>query len=279
MRRFGLIALLLFTSTLAGSAQNTPLTVLEASPRGEVNQRSDANEIRLIFSEPMIALGRSPANPQIPWVSITPRIPGQFRWSGTTILLFTPDPAAPLPDATTYTVTVDASATSAAGKRLAAPFRFQFTTPTVRLLSADWVRKTGRFDGPVTIALRFNQRVRPTDVLAHLQVRHEAHEWNPPVFSERELARLRSGDPAGLAAYNAKVAAAQRTAGLTTTVPVRIASEWDKERFPADDNVVSARNHHGAGTGRVAADDPRRQDAQPGGPCLAERGTVVAART
>jgi len=238
MRRLGLIVLLLLTSTLAGSAQNTPLTVLEASPRGEVNQRSDANEIRLIFSEPMIALGRAPANPQIPWVSITPRIAGQFRWSGTTILLFTPDPAAPLPDASTYTVTVDAGATSAAGRRLAAPFRFQFTTPTVRLLSAEWQRKTDRFTGPVTIALRFNQRVRPTDVLTHLQVRHEAHDWEPPTFSERELARLRTGDPAGLAAFNAKVAATRRTAALTTAVPVRIASEWNKDRFPADDNVV-----------------------------------------
>jgi len=238
MRRLGLIATLLFITTLFSSAQNTPLTVIEASPRGEVNQRSDANEIRLIFSEPMIALGRAPANPQIPWVTITPRIAGQFRWSGTTILLFTPDPAAPLPDATTYTVTVDASATSAAGRRLGTPFRFQFTTPTVRLLSAEWARRTERFDGPVTIALRFNQRVRPTDVLAHLQVRYEAHDWEPPAYTDRELARLKTGDPAGLAAFRAKVEATRRAAALASAVPVRLASEWNKERFPVEDTVV-----------------------------------------
>lgn len=238
MRRLGLILLLSLSTTFASSAQNAPLTILEASPRGEVGQRSDANEIRLIFSEPMIALGRSPANPQIPWVSITPRVAGQFRWSGTTVLMFTPDPAAPLPDATTYTVTVDASATSAAGRRLGAPFQFQFTTPTVKLLSAEWYRRSGRSDSPVVLAVRFNQRVRATDVLAHLQVRHAAHKWDPPQFSERELARLKTGDPAGLAAFNAKVAATQRVAALTSAVPVRLAAEWNKERFPANDALV-----------------------------------------
>jgi uncharacterized protein YfaS (alpha-2-macroglobulin family) len=239
MRRSALVALLLFSAyTLSNSAQNQPLTVLDAGPRGEVAQRSDANEIRLIFSEPMVALGRAPANPQIPWVSITPRIPGQFRWSGTTILLFTPDPAAPLPEATTYTVVVDASATSAGGKRLGTPYRFTFTTPTVKLISTEWYRHLGRVGNKVLIGLRFNQRVRPADVIANLTVRREAHEWLAPEYSEAELARLKSGDPAGLAAFNAKVAATQRTAALTTPVRVRLAAEWDEKRFTREDSVV-----------------------------------------
>lgn len=238
MRRIGLLAVLLLSATLASSAQNQPLTILDASPRGEVNQPSDASEIRMIFSEPMVALGRAPANPQIPWVTITPRIAGQFRWSGTTILLFTPDPAAPLPHATTYTVTVDAGATSAAGRRLGTPYRFTFTTPTVKLLSAEWYRRGNRFDGPVLLALRFNQRVRPSDVLAHLQVRREPHDWDPPAFSDRELARLRTGDPAGLAAFNAKVDATRRAVSSSAPVPVRLAADWNTDRFPADDRLV-----------------------------------------
>ncbi len=232
------MALLLSSFTLASSAQNQPLTIVDASPRGEVTQRSDASEIRLIFSEPMIALGRAPANPQIPWVTITPRIAGQFRWSGTTILLFTPDPAAPLPDATTYTVTVDPSATSAAGRRLGTPFRFEFTTPTVKLLSAEWVRRTGRYDSPITVALRFNQRVRPSDVLAHLRAAYEPHEWTPPAFTDRELARLKTGDPNGLAQFEAKVAATRRAASASAALTLRQAAEWDRERFPPEDTVV-----------------------------------------
>lgn len=238
MRTLGLVLFISLSLSLAGSAQNTPLSILDASPQGEVGQRSDANEIRLIFSEPMIALGRAPANPEIPWVTITPRIAGQFRWSGTTILLFTPDPAAPLPDATTYTVTVDAGATSAAGRRLGTPYRFQFTTPTVRLRSAEWYRQSGRADSPAVIALRFNQRVRPADVLAHLQVRYEAHTWTPPEFSARELARLKAGDPAGLAAFNAKVEATRRVAAMNGPVAVRLATDWNRDRYPDHDTLV-----------------------------------------
>jgi alpha-2-macroglobulin len=238
MRRFLLAVSFLLASTILVVAQNRPLTVLDAGPTGEITQRSDASEIRVIFSEPMIALGRTPANPQIPWVSITPRMAGQFRWSGTSILLFTPDPAAPLPDATTYTVTIDAAATSAAGRRLDRPYTFRFTTPTVKLLGVEWYRRDGRVDRPVVLALRFNQRVRATDLLAHLSVRREPHTWEPPAFSDRELARLRAGDPGGLAAFETKVAATRRAASADTVVPVRSAAEWDRDRFPDDDAVV-----------------------------------------
>ncbi len=52
---------------------------------------------------------------------IRPAIKGTFRWSGTTILIFTPDPQQPLPYATTYTVVVDTTATAVSTRRLAAP--------------------------------------------------------------------------------------------------------------------------------------------------------------
>ena len=238
MRRLALACLLVTSSALVTHAQNTALTVLEAGPTGPLAQLSDANEVRIIFSEPMVALGRVPSNPQIPWMTITPAMPGAFRWSGTTILIFTPDPAAPLPYATKYTVNVDASATSAAGKRLGTPYRFEFTTPIVQLRSARWYRKTGRANSPVVMALQFNQRVRPADVMAHLTARHEPHDWEAPAFTERELARMKTGDPAGLAAFNAKVAATRRTTQSTAPVNLRLATEWDKKQYPPSDSLV-----------------------------------------
>jgi uncharacterized protein YfaS (alpha-2-macroglobulin family) len=238
MRRLALACLFLLPFTLVASAQNTALTVLEAGPTGPLGQLSDANEVRIIFSEPMVALGRVPSNPQIPWVTISPAIPGAFRWSGTTILIFTPDPASPLPYATKYTVNVDASAASAAGKRLGTPYRFEFTTPVVQLVSARWYRKSGRSNSPVVIAMRFNQRVRPADVVAHLTARHEPHEWEAPEYSERELERLKAGDPAGLAAFNAKVTATRRATQSRTPVALRLATEWNRDEFPANDALV-----------------------------------------
>ena len=108
MRRYSvglfLASVLVVGVPLAVDSQPAQLTILNSGPTGEINQLQDANEIRVIFSEPMVALGRVPSNPTPPWIHITPAIPGAFRWSGTTILIFTPDPATPLPYATRYTV-------------------------------------------------------------------------------------------------------------------------------------------------------------------------------
>jgi hypothetical protein len=239
MRRLvGLALLIVAGASALVATEPQPLTILSAGPSGEVKQLQDANEIRVIFSEPMVALGRVPSNPTPPWIHIAPAIPGAYRWSGTTILIFTPDPATPLPHATRYTVTLDASATSASGQQLGSPYAFEFTTPTVRLTSARWYRRSDRFDQPLIMPIRFNQRVRPADVLAHLSVRYQPHDWTAPVFQPDERARLQAADPGGLQAFDAKVAAARQTAGRTDAVPVILSTDWDRRRFPPGDDLV-----------------------------------------
>ena len=218
--------------------QAVDLRIVQAGPSGEVAQISDANEIRVIFSEPMVALGRIPSNPTPPWIHITPAVPGSFRWSGTTILVFAPDPATPLPHATRFSVTIDATATSDAGHALGQPFTFTFTTPTVRLTSMRWYRRQDRFDQPAVLVLGFNQRVTPTDVLAHVTARYSPYDWQAPAFSDAERARLEAIDPTGLTAFNARVAAAQAAAARRDRVAVRLAADWDRLRFPPRDSQV-----------------------------------------
>jgi uncharacterized protein YfaS (alpha-2-macroglobulin family) len=219
-------------------SQSAELRVVSSGPSGEIGQLQDANEIRLIFSEPMVALGRIPSNPDVPWVRIEPAIRGAFRWSGTTILIFTPDPATALPYATKYTVTVEAGAASASGRRIGQPYSFSFTTPTVRLRSARWMRQGNRFDAPVALALQFNQPVRAADVIAHLGVRYEPHPWDPPAFTPDERARLAASDPAGLKRFDAKVALARQVAARSDALPLRAAADWDRRRFPPSDQMV-----------------------------------------
>src|SRR5215212_11435723 len=83
---------LLCLLTGAVFAQTQSLTIISAGPQGEVANREEAKEIRIVFSEPMVSLGRVPATVTAPYVQITPAVSGSFRWSGTTILIFTPDP-------------------------------------------------------------------------------------------------------------------------------------------------------------------------------------------
>ncbi|HET9371320.1 MAG TPA: MG2 domain-containing protein [Vicinamibacterales bacterium] len=240
MRRFVAICvcLLLLGAGAVAALPPAALTVVSAGPNGEIRQLSDANEIRVIFSEPMIALGRTPSNPTPPWIRISPAIAGTWRWSGTTILIFTPDPATPLPFATRYTITIDAAAESAAGQRLGAPFAFTFTTPTVRLVSARWARQDGRFDRPLALALEFNQPVRATDVVAHLGARYRRHDVAIPSFSNAERARIAAADPNGLTRFDTKVAFARQQAARTDALALRQAAVWDRERFPPSDTLV-----------------------------------------
>src|SRR6266571_2483177 len=69
----------LSATLLAGAAE---LAVTQAGPVGEIAKLEEANEIRVVFSEPMVALGRIPETAAAPFFRIKPEIPGRFRWSG-----------------------------------------------------------------------------------------------------------------------------------------------------------------------------------------------------
>ena len=131
-------------SAQAPAAART-LTVVSASPSGEVASLAEANEIRIVFSEPMVTLGQIPAVVRAPFVrdhagDCRARSAGPARRS----LIFTPDAKQPLPYATRYDVTVEATATAVSGRTLGAAHSFSFTTPTVKLLSTDGYRRGGR---------------------------------------------------------------------------------------------------------------------------------------
>jgi len=215
-----------------------PLTIVNAGPQGEVASLAEADEVRVVFSEPMVTLGRIPARVRPPFFKISPALQGTFRWSGTTILIFTPDPKRPLPYATTYQVTIDPSATAVSGRKLAEPVRFSFTTPTVHLLQTQWYRRGGTVSGRMVVLLRFNQPVRPADIAAHLEAALQPHEWAPPAFTPEEQARIRTIDPQGLDRFNAKVNATRAIASATTPVELKVTADWDKKTYPPSRDLV-----------------------------------------
>ncbi len=231
----GLILMLEATGLVL--SQERALIVVSASPNGEVGQIVDANEIRIVFSEPMVDLGGPVLTPPA-WLSIAPAYRANYYWSGTRTLIVTADPDTPLPFATRFTVRVEASARSAGGRTLAAPRVFSFATPTVRLVSAEWYRKNGRADSPAVIAVRFNQPVRPADALAHANLQYEPHRWVAPTISAAGRERLGRENAAGLARFDAKVQRTRLVTESTAAVPMILATAWDEKRFPRSPNVV-----------------------------------------
>src|SRR5205814_7492274 len=128
----------LFLAAAAAHAADK-LTIVKAGPVGEVANLAEANEVRVVFSEPMVVVGKIPKDLTVPWFHIAPAVKGTFRWSGTTTLIFTPEPK--LPFATKFDVTIDASAKAVSGKTLGKAYSVSFTTPTIQLLSTDFYRK------------------------------------------------------------------------------------------------------------------------------------------
>ncbi len=220
------------------SAAQPALTVVTAGPTGEIASLAEAGEIRVVFSEPIVTLGRIPDPVTAPFFTIRPALRGTFRWSGTTILIFTPDHDRKLPFSTTYEVTIDAAATAVSGRKLGAPYRFSFTTPTVKLLNTNFERVNGRYDSPVRIFLRFNQPVNPSLVLPHLTAAYEKHEFSAPVIPAEGVRRLRQIDPAGLQKFEQKVAAARAASENQGAVPLALATTWDLKRFPKSPDLV-----------------------------------------
>jgi hypothetical protein len=263
IRRIFLIASVVLASVAALASQTAELTIVNAGPAGELQELPQALEIRIVFSEPMVPLGRVPSNPTPPWIHITPSMPGVFRWSGTTTLLFNPDQST-LPFGTRYQVTVDAGVESVAGRRLRAPYTLTFITPTVRLRAITWARRNDRIGDPVTVALTFNQPVRPSDVLAHLAARFRVLQPDMPSVTDAERARMLASDPEGLRQFDAKVADARRNAARTDAVTMRVAADWDTTKFKtrADRAILETASPIPPGTQLEFAIDPRMPGLQ-----------------
>jgi uncharacterized protein YfaS (alpha-2-macroglobulin family) len=224
--------------TIAQQQPSAALTVVQSGPTGEIASLAEANEIRIVFSEPMVVLGRIPDPVTAPFVTIRPAISGTFRWSGTTILIFTPDPSRKLPFATQFEISIDATATAVSGRRLAAPYRFTFTTPTVRLLGLDWYRKNTRYDSPMILALRFNQPVRSADIVPHTSLRFEPHAFVEPELSAQAQTRLKTNDPRAIPRFQAKVAGAAAAAKADSALRFTPAADWDRTRFPPSPDLL-----------------------------------------
>lgn len=205
------------------------MTVANAGPRGEVASLAEANEVRVVFSEPMVALGRIPDPASAPFFTITPPVKGAFRWSGTRTLLFTP--AAPLPYATKFEVGISGAASGVSGKTLEKPYSFSFTTPTLRLLRTSWYRKTGRFDSPVVVVLQFNQPIRPLAIAKETKLHYFPHDWSAPPLPNG-VQRWKAQEPQGFSAFEAKAALASASATQEDAVPVRAARAWNRKWFP-----------------------------------------------
>jgi hypothetical protein len=100
-------------------ATAAPLTILRASPRGDVIV---APQLAALFSEPMAPVGQE--TPKIPPVLLTPSVPGEWRWLGSRLLVFSP--ATRFPMATDFVARIPDGERALSGSVLEHAFEWRF---------------------------------------------------------------------------------------------------------------------------------------------------------
>ena len=223
----------------AASPPRTPLRIVSAGPSGEVAAVEEANEVRVVFSESMVPLGRVPAKLGPAFFHISPAVAGTFRWSGTTILIFTP--ARKLPLATKYDVRIDASAAAESGRRLDRPYSLH-VHDTDGAAAADPLVPAWR---SLRSAAGDRAALQPADQAGGCR---GARHGGVAAASVRATRILAGGDraaagpatPDALQAFEAKVAAARAAASATSSVTLQPCRRLGQEAVsvPARDMVV-----------------------------------------
>ena len=200
LARAGGVALFVFLAALPIASQVPALRIISATPTGELTTLADADQIRILFSEPMVAVGTVPSGTKPEWITMTPALAGSFYWSGTKTLMFSPNIRAPVPYATHVTVRVAPDATEPPWPRARCAVRVHVHDADGAADQHEWYAATTRFDRPALIALRFNQPVRPADVLAHVRCGRRRTRGTCLSLSPLARTRLEQTDPRGIAA-------------------------------------------------------------------------------
>ncbi|NVB84682.1 MAG: hypothetical protein HOV81_40285 [Kofleriaceae bacterium] len=152
-------------------AIGVPLAAPQILPVGEVAAES---EIRVRFDEPMVAVA-AVGKQAPPVATITPSVPGSWRWVDTRVAQFTAS-GPRLPQATEFAVTVAAGIKAVTGAKLADDATQKFATPPV-MLKTLYPTVVLRPDSPIVVG--FDQEIDPATITKFLRVEDEKRHKLP----------------------------------------------------------------------------------------------------
>ncbi|MCS7211473.1 MAG: MG2 domain-containing protein [Chloroherpetonaceae bacterium] len=136
-------------------ATNETLSILSATPMGELESYSDALTIAVTFNQPMVEVSDETQSESLQGLlKIEPTVKGTYRWLGSRTLIFTPSDSLPL--ATTFKVIVPKGTKALSGKALNEDYTFEFMTLRPRIVQIAPIEQVGLQD---EIIVKFNQPV------------------------------------------------------------------------------------------------------------------------
>jgi len=165
------------TFSMETSGAVGPLKIVDYGPRGELPIEMRRPTIYVQFNQPMVPvskLGEPLRRSSI--MTITPKVPGTYRWYGTKILSFEPD--SPIHRSRVYSVLISKNTTSLYGKKLEMDYEYAFLSEFLEMLSlmfGPWEKlHDAQIEVPPEKAKRilvtFNQTVDPETISEHIQI-------------------------------------------------------------------------------------------------------------
>ena len=195
------------------------LKVVLASPSGKLRGLEQAVELRWVFDRPVVDLtGLAQQRDPSQFITMSPAIPGQYRWASSRTLIFTPDE--PVKASSSYSVTL-AGLTGLDGSTMVSPSTLSFTTPTVTCAVHDVDSEDQLISTNTVITLSCDQEVDLLALAAKVMLQVVPSAMTPAEFqpAPADLAAMRTTDPTGTAALEASIAALGKRS--TTTVAVK----------------------------------------------------------
>lgn len=147
------------TPAAARMPEAPALAVLRTQPEGKSKgYEALVGAVSVTFNQPMVPLAtlEELRGQRVP-LEIEPKVPGRFRWLGTTTVTFEPEGRMPM--ATAYTARVPAGTTSLAGKKLSREVSWKFETPRPSVIAKYPLEGDDQATPQSVVAVSFDQKM------------------------------------------------------------------------------------------------------------------------
>src|SRR5262249_8462896 len=140
-----------------------------------------APQLAAFFSEPMTPVGQ--ATPKIPPVQLTPSVPGEWRWLGSRLLVFSPSVRFPM--ATDFVARIPDGERALSGRVLEHPRGWRFPPPPPSTIER--YPETGPARRDVVFFVAFDQAIEPRAVLASIHLAAGHRPFRLRLATEEEI--------------------------------------------------------------------------------------------
>jgi len=144
------------------------LSVLSVSPRGKTRYPGQYSSVRVVFNQPVVALGKLGNNMKTGPIKFYPSVPGKYKWLGTRTLAFYPEKK--FTENTRIRAVLDSGIKAVNGSRLEQKYMWTFDTQRPKLKRSKPYNNSKWIKGDEKVFLYFNMPVNLYKAKKYIQL-------------------------------------------------------------------------------------------------------------